>query len=73
MTATAKLSSKGQLVVPSEIRKILNAEEGDRVIFKTTDYGILLEVEKRVDLMSLFGSLQIDDSVDVKATTICRG
>jgi antitoxin PrlF len=61
VTAVSRLSSKGQVTVPIEIRRLLNAEEGDRIIFKATSRGVTLEVEKQTDLMDLFGVLQ--DSV----------
>lgn len=39
---TAKVTSKGQITIPSSIRKILNLEPGSTIIFKVTDKGIIL-------------------------------
>lgn len=39
---TAKLTSKGQITIPSSIREILNLEPGSTVMFKVTDKGIIL-------------------------------
>lgn len=34
-----KLSTKFQLVIPQEIRKILNVKKGDYVVFQVNDEG----------------------------------
>ncbi len=39
---TAKVTSKGQITIPSSIREILNLEPGSTVMFKVTDKGIIL-------------------------------
>jgi AbrB family looped-hinge helix DNA binding protein len=39
---TAKVTSKGQVTVPSTIREILKLEPGSTVIFKVTDRGVIL-------------------------------
>ncbi len=39
----ARLTSKGQITIPIEIRKKLNLKEGDKVIFVTAGDRILLE------------------------------
>lgn len=41
-TETAKVTSKGQVTIPSSIRDILNLEPGSTVMFKVTDKGIIL-------------------------------
>jgi len=41
-TETAKVTSKGQVTIPSIIREILKLEPGSTVIFKVTDRGIIL-------------------------------
>jgi antitoxin PrlF len=38
-TAVAKISRKGQVVIPAEIRRVLNVKEGDKVIFQVTRDG----------------------------------
>lgn len=39
MVKKAKLSSKGQITIPIEVRKALNLQEGDDVSFELEDDG----------------------------------
>jgi AbrB family looped-hinge helix DNA binding protein len=39
---TAKVTSKGQVTIPSTIREILRIEPGSTVMFKVTDKGVIL-------------------------------
>lgn len=39
---TAKVTSKGQVTIPSAIREILKLEPGSTVMFKVTDRGVIL-------------------------------
>lgn len=39
---TAKVTSKGQVTIPSTIREILKLEPGSTVMFKITDKGVIL-------------------------------
>ena len=39
---TAKVTSKGQVTIPSMIREILKIEPGTTVMFKVTDKGVYL-------------------------------
>lgn len=39
---TAKVTSKGQVTIPSVIREILKLEPGSTVMFKVTDRGVIL-------------------------------
>ncbi len=41
-TETAKVTSKGQVTIPSLIREILRLEPGSTVMFKVTDRGVIL-------------------------------
>ncbi len=41
-TETAKVTSKGQVTIPSTIREILKIEPGSTVIFKVTERGVIL-------------------------------
>jgi AbrB family looped-hinge helix DNA binding protein len=57
--ATSKISSKGQVVIPKEIRKQFDAKEGDSLKFTVSDTGeIKLEIVKREAILDLFGSIQ---------------
>ena len=48
---TAKLSSKGQITLPKEIREKLNLKEGDKVMFIEKEGKILMEksIESVID------------------------
>lgn len=48
-TETAKVTSKGQVTIPSAIREILRLEPGSTVIFKVTEKGIILSPGKIVE------------------------
>ena len=39
---TAKVTSKGQVTIPSTIREILRLKPGSTVMFKVTDKGVIL-------------------------------
>ena len=39
---TAKVTSKGQVTIPSAIREILKLEPGSTLMFKVTDKGVIL-------------------------------
>ena len=54
----ARVTTKGQVTIPVEIRRALGIEEGDEVVFRIDREGEAgLHVVKRVDLMSLAGIL----------------
>jgi AbrB family looped-hinge helix DNA binding protein len=59
MSAKTKITSKGQVTIPSEIRKAMHMEEGDYLIFETkSEYEASVKVIKTKPLSSLLGSLQ---------------
>jgi len=59
ITSTSKVSSKGQVVVPSDIRKYLGIEEGDDIKFIITDNGEKkFEVVKRESILELYGAMK---------------
>ena len=41
--STTKLSSKGQVVIPEDIRKALNLESGDQFVVIATDNVVILK------------------------------
>ena len=43
MQSTAKISKKGQIVIPSKLRKLLNLNEGDELLFKESDNKLVVE------------------------------
>lgn len=57
MDVSARLSSKGQLTVPSAVREALSLKEGDRVVFRVEgDRAILARTP---DLIELAGSIRV--------------
>ncbi len=40
MRRQAKVTSKGQITVPHEIRRLLGARPGDHLLFETDDAGV---------------------------------
>jgi antitoxin PrlF len=57
MDVSARLSSKGQLTVPSAVREALSLKEGDRVVFRVEgDRAILARTP---DLLELAGSIKV--------------
>ncbi|KAF0994625.1 AbrB/MazE/SpoVT family DNA-binding domain-containing protein [Geobacillus thermoleovorans] len=59
MKATSKLSSRGQVVIPAEIRKTLGLAEGDDLTFIVNEDGeIKVEVTKKYRLSELIGILK---------------
>lgn len=43
----AKVTSKGQITIPIEIRKVLKAESGDTITFELKDEGIFIKKENQ--------------------------
>ncbi|MFC4767540.1 AbrB/MazE/SpoVT family DNA-binding domain-containing protein [Effusibacillus consociatus] len=65
--AITKVSSKGQIVIPSEIRKAIQAEEGDSVTLELLEDGkVLMQVIKMKPLRSLRGSLAPKDGMEAE-------
>jgi AbrB family looped-hinge helix DNA binding protein len=54
---TAKVTSKGQITIPKEVRDALGLVPGDRVAFRLVEDAAILEPET-FDIKELFGSLQ---------------
>ena len=52
---SAKLTSKGQITSPKEVRKALRLHTGDRLAFRVRDNGTVLVEAEKVDLKSLRG------------------
>lgn len=56
--ALARMTSKGQVTIPVEVRRRLGVEAGDSLLFEPLDEGeVRLRVVKRRHLADLFGSL----------------
>ena len=58
MLAFAKVTSKYQVTIPSEIRELLNLQGGDHIVFHVQDGGeVTIRVMKSVSVDDLAGSL----------------
>lgn len=58
MPKSAKLTSKGQITVPIEVRKALGLRTGDRLSFHLRKDGTVGVEAETVDLLSLRGALR---------------
>lgn len=55
----SRVTSKGQVTIPSEVRKALDIEQGDDLLFEVgADRTARLRVVKRQKLSDLYGSLR---------------
>ena len=63
---SAKLTSKGQITVPKEVREALGLHTGDRLAFRLCEDGTVQMTAETVDLMSLRGSVR----TQVKGVTV---
>jgi AbrB family looped-hinge helix DNA binding protein len=57
MAESAKVSSKGQLVIPAKLRQELGFKAGVRVLFTKQGNGLLIEPSRFDALRALRGSL----------------
>jgi AbrB family looped-hinge helix DNA binding protein len=57
MAESAKVSSKGQLVIPARLREELGFKAGVRVFFTKQGNGLLIEASRFDALRALRGSL----------------
>jgi len=57
--ATSKITGRGQVQLPAEIRKVIGGEIGDTVLFTMQDDGkVVIEVIRKRKLSELGGSLK---------------
>lgn len=60
----AKITSKGQITLPKEIRELLGVESGDSVRFEVHDGKVEVYPQKpRLDFQSMIGLLPRDDNM----------
>ena len=56
---TSRVTSKGQVTIPFEVRKALDIEQGDDLVFEVgEDRSARLRVVKRQKLSDFYGSLR---------------
>lgn len=56
----ARVTSKGQVTLPAEMRRQLDIKPGDDVDFVMEEKATYVNVVKRKKLMDLYGSLKIE-------------
>ena len=64
---SGKMTSKGQLTIPVELRIYLKMEEGDRLEFIIDNDGKVIDVKpvRKKKLNDVAGNLKVDKIVDV--------
>lgn len=59
----AKLTSKGQITIPIEIRRLLNVKDGDQIAFTISDHGIIMDkLTRPLTIEERFENYNIDRS-----------
>lgn len=63
---SGKMTSKGQLTIPVELRKILHIEEGDRLEFELDDMGNVSSIrpKRKKTIADVVGRLKSDLEID---------
>lgn len=65
ISSMSKISSKGQVVIPIEVRKTLGIEEGDNIRFIIDEEGKTnIEVVKKKAILNLFGVAKPQPDMD---------
>ena len=54
---SAKLTSKGQITIPKDVRKALGLQTGDRLSFEVRE-GTMVVKPAKISLLSLYGSMR---------------
>jgi AbrB family looped-hinge helix DNA binding protein len=64
---SGKLTSKGQLTIPVELRTILCLKEGDRLAFVLDEDERIIEVQPKIkkSIRGVMGALKSTSSIDV--------
>lgn len=58
MTVHARLTTKGQITIPKEIREALHLGKGDQVAFRLREDGVVELLSENIDFLSLCGMLE---------------
>jgi AbrB family looped-hinge helix DNA binding protein len=60
--STARVTSKGQVTIPADVRRALQIDQGDDLVFEvTSERSVHLKVLKRQRLSELYGFLPATD------------
>ena len=57
MEASARVSSKGQITIPRDVREVLDIKQGDTLLFSVEDGRVTLS--RIPDLLDLAGSISV--------------
>ena len=49
----SKITSKGQITIPAEIRKALDLEAGDKIMFEKTNGNIIIKKNNKSTLITI--------------------
>jgi antitoxin PrlF len=74
MQRSAKITTKGQITIPIEVRRLLGVREGDEVTFEASPSGVTVTARrKRVDLTPWKGIYKNRDADALRDTREMRG
>jgi antitoxin PrlF len=60
---TGKVSSKGLVVIPIDVRRALHIEEGDKLEITVDDGHAIMNVVKKKSIIDVFGIIRTDKSI----------
>ncbi len=64
MQVRARVTSKGQVTLPVDLRRRLGVKAGDDLVFEETPEGAVVRVVHRRDLQDYLGALSVPRAVD---------
>ena len=65
MILTAKITSKGQITLPKEVRKLLNVQEGNVIVFEKENDKIVIKPARTLrDFKGLLKSINTEENFD---------
>lgn len=65
MILTAKITSKGQITLPKEVRKLLNVQEGNVIVFEKEDDKIVIKPARTLrDFKGLLKNINKGENFD---------
>ena len=65
MILTAKITSKGQITLPKEVRKLLNVQEGNVIVFEKENDKIVIKPAKTLrDFKGLLKNIKTEENFE---------